>query len=147
MASIRLFPLLGILAILIFSSPGFSAESSPEIVRGLFCSAVTDREPVDQLLSATPDQGNLYFFTEVSGATGNTLLHRWLHDGWTIAEVPLTIGASRWRTWSSKQIWHLGKGQLTVQVLNGDGEVLLERAIPVSTEMGTQEPSDPESTR
>jgi len=121
-----------LLAILTCPIPAYSAESSPAVVRAQFCSGISDREPVDRLESISPEKGTLYYFTEVSLAAGDTLIHRWLHDGWTIAEVPLTVGADRWRTWSSKQIWHLGAGQITVQVVNGDGEVLLESSIPLT---------------
>jgi|GEM_PF-2467167 len=134
----RPFFLIFLAGALVFPAPGFSADEHPEVLRAVFCSAVSDREPVDQLNSITPAQGTVYFFTEVADVPGDTLTHRWLHDGWTIAEVPLTVGASRWRTWSSKQIWHLGSGRLTVQVVNGDGEVLLESSIPVSADTESQ---------
>ncbi|MBZ2187791.1 DUF2914 domain-containing protein [Alcanivorax sp. JB21] len=79
------------------------AESCPEISRAGFTGAVVGSEPLDLLTEVPATVRTLFFFTEVLGATGMTLQHRW-QNGDSDVTVPLRIGSPGWRTWSSRQI-------------------------------------------
>lgn len=84
------------------------------LVRAEFTNAITDREP-DQSVSLINDQTDQVFaFTEIENAGGETLIHRWFYKGKEAAEVKLYIGGERWRTWSRKRMglrrtgdWHV----------------------------------------
>lgn len=102
-----------------------------EIVRARFASAVEEREPVAAPTPMAPGQ-DLYFFTEVSGAQDQRLLHRWLLDGRPLALVRLQVGGERWRTWSQVRAADLKPGALTVTVESPEGCQLATQEITVA---------------
>ncbi len=102
-------------------TPAVSAE--PAVARAQFTSAVMDREPVDELRAASVGDGRVRFFTELRGLAGREVIHRWEHRGQVMAEVVITVGADRWRAWSSKRLLPAWTGIWQVSVVT-DGEVL-----------------------
>lgn len=110
--------------------PAFATTTTDtEVTRSLFCNAIAEREPADAPESISVGQQTLYFFTEVLNAKDQALTHRWSYNGIEIASVPLKIGADRWRTWSTKQIWHLTAGTVKVEVVDSSGAILSEKEI------------------
>lgn len=104
-----------------------------EIARAQFASEVREREPVDQGEGLTTAQDPIYFFTEVKNAAGETITHRWIHDGEVVAEVPLNVGSNSWRTWSSKEMLPEWGGEWTVEVLDSQGNVISEESITIES--------------
>ncbi len=94
------------------------------VMRSTFTSAVQQREPTDQLASLNNDQGTIFFFSELGDLQGQTVTHRWEYDGKIVAEVPFSVGGSRWRVWSSKSLMPEWTGTWTVSVVNGSGSVI-----------------------
>lgn len=96
--------------------------------RALICRDVVQREPVgivkEQQLPDGIDQ--LALFTEVSGAVGQKIHHRWYFNGQLQSDVALPVGANHWRTWSQK---HLKPGSWKVEVVTDAGQVLFERTL------------------
>jgi hypothetical protein len=87
---------------------------------------VVAREPVAASETFPAEVGELYFFTQVVGASGRAeVLHVWIYDGREVAIVPLAVEGSRWRTWSKKRILPHFIGDWTVEVRGVGGEVLL----------------------
>ena len=107
------------------------AEDGPLILRAEFCTKLDDREPADTPESITVGQQTVYFFTEILNGKDKSISHRWYYNDINIADVSLKIGADHWRTWSTKQVWHLTPGALKVQVLDAAGEVLTEKEIAI----------------
>lgn len=107
--------------------------AEPEIERAQFTSEVQNREPVDEVSDFQAQQEPLYFFTEVKNAAGETITHRWMHNGEVMAEVPLEIGSDSWRTWSSKEFVPGWDGEWTVEVVDAQGNTLEEASISVET--------------
>ncbi|MED5526213.1 MAG: DUF2914 domain-containing protein [Pseudomonadota bacterium] len=105
-------------------SPLVFAQASLD--RALVCRDVVQREPVGILdgkqLPGGVDQ--LVLFTEVSGAAGEKIHHRWYLNGQLQSDVALPVGANHWRTWSQK---HVQPGQWRLEVLSEDGQLLYER--------------------
>ncbi len=67
----------------------------------------------------------VFCFSAISGADApTTLTHAWYFKGKTKARVDLNIGASTWRTWSSKKIMSHWVGPWEVKVLDEAGQVL-----------------------
>jgi len=98
------------------------------VARSQLTSAVRGREPVDQLSSPVKlgDSGGrtLYYFTELKGLSGETVFHRWEHDGQTMVTLRIEIGGDRWRAYSSKTIPASQRGDWRVVVANAQGDVL-----------------------
>lgn len=111
-----------------------SSESQPvvelstgTVVRGVFTSDVQDHEPVDQL--TTTDTNTVSFFTELKDFQGETVIHRWEHNGENMAEVKFQVGGPRWRVWSSKNMMPEWGGAWTVSVVNGNGDVVASETL------------------
>ena len=102
-----------------------------DITRAEFCTSIVDREPGDAPETIEVGLQTLYFFTEILNGKDSAISHRWFYNNVQIADVGLKVGAERWRTWSTKQVWHLTPGTLKVQVLGSDDQVLIEKEIVI----------------
>jgi hypothetical protein len=98
-------------------------------VRAVFTSDIEDREPVDQLSRVTAGNDKIYFFTELKDLEGQTVKHRWLYKGELAAEVAFNVKGSRWRVWSTKTLQPDQLGTWTVEVVNGNGDVIASSVI------------------
>lgn len=104
------------------------------VERARFALAIADREPVGEPPVAVPQRyDNLFFFTELHGAAGETLIHRWLLDGAIQAEIRLQVGGNRWRTWSRKNIAGAHQGHWTVELVSGQGCTLGRYSLSADT--------------
>ncbi len=95
-----------------------------QVTRSSFTTAISEREPVDQITEIGNDVGRVYYFTELQGMAGQTVTHRWSYNDAVMAEVQLQIGGPRWRVWSSKNLVPEWVGDWSVAVVNEAGEVL-----------------------
>ncbi len=109
-----------------------AAWAAGEVARAQFCSAVVDREPLDELSGNVRLREGLYFFTELHGLAGETVVHQWRLNDVPVAEVHLDVGADRWRTWSRKTLTPELAGRWTVRVTTATGELLHEAAVTVA---------------
>ena len=101
------------------ASPSHPAQGY--VARAQFTRGVVGREPIDELHDLPPDLDKLYFFTELRDMTGQTVIHRWEHEGEVVAEVKMKVGGPRWRTYSSKQLPARREGRWSVVVLDEQG--------------------------
>lgn len=101
--------------------------SAGEVARAVFTTAITEREPADDVTQLGSDVTQVYFFTELHGMEGQRIVHRWEHNGQVMAEVGFDVGSNRWRVWSSKSLMSEWSGQWSVSVVNASGEVLASR--------------------
>lgn len=69
--------------------------------------------------------GKLYAFTRIVGAQGDThVYHKWYHGDQLMADVPLTVRSTDWRTWSTKNVQPEWTGDWRLVVVDEDGTVL-----------------------
>jgi hypothetical protein len=106
------------------ASDAESAAPTGEVARSAFTSGIVDREPVDQITALENDATRIYYFTELSGLDGQTVVHRWEYDGEVKAEVPFEVGSARWRVSSSKNLDPEWLGEWTVSVVDGNDNTL-----------------------
>ena len=101
-------------------------EEAPRgwVERAALTASVVDREPQGRVKQLTNDRDRVFYFTEVRGMTGETLIHRWELSGEVVVEVPLVIGGPRWRTYSTKQLDPAALGDWTVSAIDASGRVL-----------------------
>lgn len=108
--------------------PATGIVDPTRIARARFTTGIEAREPIDQVENVFPSQGQavrtLYYFTEVTNMTGETVTHRWEYEGEVIASVPFEIGSANWRTWSSKDLRADMPGRWRVIVTDDQGQVL-----------------------
>jgi hypothetical protein len=105
------------------------AQVQGQVARSAFTSDISEREPVDNLTTLTPDIARVYFFTELRNLEGQTVTHRWEHAGQVVAEIPFNVGGPRWRVWSSKNLDSGTTGEWSVTVVDGAGNELARESI------------------
>ncbi len=106
--------------------------SRGEVARAAFATAIENREPVDKVEKLPADRQKIYFFTELRDMAGQTVTHRWEHDGQVQAEVKFNVKGPRWRVWSSKNLPANATGEWKVSVVNGNGEVVAEDVVNIT---------------
>ena len=108
-----------------FADDADPAGASLRVEKAVVCRGVENRTPVGIGNVFGSDAGNLYCFTKVTGAVGDTMIiHRWFMNGDLKSSVNLPVRSTSWRTWSSKRIDAGDAGDWMVEVVSGDGEVL-----------------------
>lgn len=128
MNRLRHLLLLSLCAALLPATLAFtSAASAGEVSRAQFTSAIENREPIDEITRLDINHGRIYFFSEIRNAQNQTVTHRWLHGDQLMAEVPFNVGGPRWRVYSSKNLVSAWTGIWTVQVVDDNGAVLMEK--------------------
>ena len=113
------------------------------VSRTAFTSAIENKEPVSDLKEISSDINRIYFFTELMGLNGHTIIHRWEYNGQVHAEISFQVGGNRWRTWSSKNILPSWKGKWLVSVLDEGGNIIEQSSFdyiaPVEIESSAKE--------
>lgn len=82
-----------------------------------FTTGVENREPIDQVTFVGNEARKVYFFTDLRGLEGRTIVHRWLYGGKVMAEVEFEVRGPRWRVWSSKDLLPDWIGDWTVEIV------------------------------
>lgn len=106
------------------SAPAAAEASQGTVPRGVFTTAIVDREPTDRVETLGNGTHRIYYFTELDGLDGQAVTHRWMHDGEVKAEVEFVVGGPRWRVYSSKNLDPSWLGEWTVSVVDEKGNVL-----------------------
>lgn len=104
------------------------AYAQGDVARTIITTEVVDREPVNDLDIVPTSNETVLFFTELRNMEGQTVLHRWMLGGESMAEVSFNVGGPRWRVWSSKQMLPEWIGLWTVQVVDATGQVVAEKS-------------------
>lgn len=115
-----------------------AAGLSKHLKRAQFAAAIEEREPVGSLDSLSNATEQVYFFTEIVGLQGQTITHRWTHDGEVRAEVPISIGGPRWRAHSSKKFLRAWTGEWKVDVVDHEGNLIGSKRLVYYSAKGSQ---------
>ncbi|MDH5590511.1 MAG: DUF2914 domain-containing protein [Gemmatimonadota bacterium] len=126
----KLNPLL-LAASALLAAPVLVAAQEGVSVEIVIAADVVDREPVGAAESFGADVGKVYAWMRVSGAADSSLEVVWTHGPHT-SSVPLNIGGSPWRTWSSKTIPAEWTGTWTVEVKDASGTVVATTTFTVN---------------
>jgi len=101
-----------------------TAAAPGSVARSQLTTAINNNEPVDKVTQLSNDQTRIYFFTDVRNLGGQKIIHRWEHKGKVMAEIPLDVGGSPWRTYSSKTLDPSWTGEWKVTAVDGTGNTL-----------------------
>ncbi len=110
---------------------------SPRIKRMVISLHIRHHEP-KQVLSTTislndlPDK-SLYLFTEVSGTPGQMIHHRWRYKNKIVMDIPLTLGAKRWRCFTRKYFDAKHLGEWRVEITDDHGKLLGQQSITIKS--------------
>lgn len=111
--------IIGFVAFLALASGMVQAEDS-RVARATFAAGIQDREPVAASDQFVNELSPVFFFTEIVGADGKTVDHRWSYKGEVMATISFDIKGPRWRVYSSKVLLPFWTGMWTVDVMEGD---------------------------
>lgn len=105
-----------------------TTSAGDAVARAYLTTGIRGREPVDTITSGfsfpSEDGREFYYFTELQGLAGKTVVHRWERDGRFEGDVNFPVGSNRWRVYSTKRIAPDLDGVWTVSVLTKDGRTL-----------------------
>lgn len=101
---------------------------TPNIFNAVFTTNIKNRIPQDIITNSDNSLRKIFFFTDIRNLSVQTISHKWFYKDRLMASVPLDIGGKRWRTWSSKNLWHTWLGKWRVQVVDENGNILLEKS-------------------
>lgn len=118
---------LAMVALLASSARPASAQVT---VEAEIATAIVERMPEGVGSEFPADVGDLYCWSHVVGAEDSTISHVWIYRESEFV-VPLTIGGSPWRTWSSKVIPPEWTGEWRVEIRDSGGDVLEELVFTV----------------
>lgn len=104
-------------------APAVPAPSTAT-VEAVLARSVVDRMPLDTGIAFPADVAELALWTRVTGGEGQTLNHLWFYGDTEVANVPLTISSSPYRTWSRKKIPLEATGAWHVEVRDAAGNLL-----------------------
>jgi hypothetical protein len=104
-----------------------AATPTGEVKRAQFCTGVAEREPIDDLTTLAAPAESVFFFTELIGMGGKTVTHKWSLDGQAMGEVAISVGADRWRCYSTKTLAASMTGTWMVEVVDDAGNKLAEK--------------------
>lgn len=101
-------------------------EKPLQVVKAAFGTAIQDRQLVGESNDFDASAGRVYCWTEIQAKDAPAAIrHIWYMDGQKVAEVPLKVAASHFRTWSSKAV---GPGKWKVEVVDDNGGEILATA-------------------
>ncbi len=66
----------------------------------------------------------LYFYTDLQGHAGDTLIYSWYRNDKRVAKVRIPVGSDRWRSHASKNISAEMRGDWKVEVTDRRGNTL-----------------------
>ena len=94
------------------------------VTRSQFTRDIKALEPVDAISAFTNDLTRVIYFTEIHDMAGQTVMHRWEYNGKIVREVPIKVGTSRWRAYSTKTLNPAWTGEWKVSVVDAAGGTL-----------------------
>ncbi|MGH8292169.1 MAG: DUF2914 domain-containing protein [Gammaproteobacteria bacterium] len=112
------------------------AAATASVSQAQFTTAVSNREPADNISTLDNSHNQVFFFTDLKNATGQTITHRWQYNGNTVAEVKFEPKANHWRVWSSKMLLPSQTGTWAVEVVDGSGNVLASKTLDYTAAAG-----------
>lgn len=100
---------------------------SPAVKRFSLTRAVVDREPrggLDDIAVNADGSASISSFSEVIGLQGEVLHYVWIHEGKEVLRVRVPVGANRWRSHSTKQIYRGMGGSWRAELRDSKGTLL-----------------------
>lgn len=118
------------------TGPESVEDAAPgQVARAQFTSGIRGLEPINRVTSVFSVNGEvfsldgrplptLYYFTEITGMGGETVIHRWEYQGITVEKVSFDIGDDRYRVYSGKDLPPDGDDDWRVIVTDAQGNVI-----------------------
>jgi len=100
-------------------------HNSKFVNRAQLTLAIAQREPIDNITSLSlATQKQLFFFTQINQKKDQVIYHRWMFNQKQMAQIKLSIGSNKWRTYSSKTFNRQMLGHWQVDVVDDNDQIL-----------------------
>lgn len=117
------------------SSPAKRDITADRVARAQFTTGIAGREPVNRVDTVLSMNGEvystdgrelsaLYYFTELEGMRGETVMHRWEHEGETVAQASFEVNGDPWSVYSRQDLPPATGGEWRVVVTDAQGNVI-----------------------
>ena len=94
------------------------------VARAQFATAISNREPVDDVVLLASPVNKVYFFTDLRHLQERTVTHRWKFNGRVVSIVPFDVKGPRWRVFS----------KANVKMTKQNDKIVWVAIIPISTD-------------
>ncbi len=117
-------------------APKVKQDFSPDrVARAQFTTDIEEQEPINRIDTVFSMDGEvysadgrplnaLYYFTELNGMRGETVLHRWEHNGETVAQISFEVSGDPWSVYSRQDLPPALGGEWRVVVTDAQGNIL-----------------------
>jgi Protein of unknown function (DUF2914) len=103
-----------------------------EIVLAFAAARPAEGDPITSpIVLGAGQEKRVMLYTELRDLAGQTVSHRWQHEGRTVAVIPFEVKGDRWRVHSTKRLSAELKGSWQVIVVDGHGATLASRSFVV----------------
>ncbi len=103
------------------AAPEAATASGLTVMESALTTGVEDRQPVDKKTEFPAEVEKVFCWTKIGDVSEPTkVVHRWKKGDEIVAEVPLNVGGSGWRVYSSKIIAPDQTGDWSVEIVDGD---------------------------
>ena len=117
--------LLTTLFVVLLSASGLAGAAQITVRDAIMATEIADRLPHGVGVQFDATVGEVYAFTRIVGAEGDTRVrHKWYFNDQLMADIPLSVRSNNWRTWSSKKVLPEWSGDWRVEVVSEDGSVI-----------------------
>jgi len=94
------------------------------VAEAVFTTAMVGDQPSDFRSDIENSVAKVYFYTVLEGMTGQTVSHRWKHEGKVMAVAEIDVKSDPDRVWSSNEMKPEWTGSWAVEVVDGSGQVI-----------------------
>ncbi len=91
------------------------------VARAQFATAISNREPVDDIVLLARPASEVYFFTDLRHLEERTVTHRWEFNGKLVSIVHFNVKGPRWRVYSRVDVEPHQLGEWSVTVIDESG--------------------------
>ncbi len=133
---------LAVMAVMIAALPAVS-NAALSVEAAAIATGVEDHVPVGVGDTFPYTIEKLYCYSKILGAEADDYVeHRWYYGDKLMATVPLRLGGSNWRTYSSKRIIRVWEGEWRVEIVHA-GEAIKTLKFTIT---GPEEPYSTEES-
>ncbi|MBE2259743.1 MAG: DUF2914 domain-containing protein [Candidatus Accumulibacter sp.] len=108
-------------------APSALASGVGSVANATFTSNVTNGAPVDFRQQFTSPAPVVYYYGELLDLAGQTVKLRWSLEGKQMREEAVKVSGARQAAWSKMKMQPQWTGDWTVEVLDGQGQVIDRR--------------------
>ncbi len=95
-----------------------------KVAEAVFTTDIVGGQPSDFRSNIENSVAEVFFYTVLEGMTGQTVSHRWRHDGKVMAVAEIVVKNDPDRVWSSNKMKPEWTGSWEVEVVDGSGQVI-----------------------